>query len=133
MKTDHLWFLNQIFSMKFKAIPWYVDAATHLLCGHICRIMLTMIIIITENHAVAWENLNIISPEQNQNSGPNKTQITGIKMSEMSAPFPSRICPEQQAASHLEGGGGWVEAAAGAGVGRVRGPLISVGFLSTGG
>ena len=70
-------------------------------------------------------NVNNISPEQNRNPGPNKTQIIDVRMSEMSALLPTRICPEQQATSHWEEGGGWVEAAAS--VPFCRGSLMSVG------
>ena len=48
-----------------------------------------------------------------------------VRISEMSALIPTCICPEQQAASHWEEGGGWVEAAAT--VPFCRGSLMSVG------
>ena len=103
MKTDYLWFLNQTFSMNFTHL---VHIVLHILC-------------------IMPYNVNNISPEQNRNSGPNKTQIIDVRMSEMSALIPTRICPEQQATSHREEGGGWVEAAAS--VPFCRGSLMSVG------
>ena len=117
IKPDQLWFLNQAFSMNFTHL-WFLNQAFSMNFIQLVHILLHILCIMSYN-------VNNISPEQNRNSGPNKTQIIDVRMSEMSVLLPTRICPEQQATSHWEEGGGWVEAAAS--VPFCRGSLMSVG------